>query len=184
MRTFIAIELPEDVRADIFHTFEKFSNLNLIRGKFVEKENLHLTLQFLGELTIEQVEKVKKSLNTIDFNSFYCEAGTIGVFPDENHVKILWVELKSKKDEIHNLHKIIEEKLVQIGIPKENQEFKTHITVARVYVIKDKKTFDEKYFNLRLGKLEFKIENFSLIKSELTPKGPIYRTLEKISLNK
>ncbi len=184
MRTFIAIELPEDTQADIFHTFEKFSKLNLIRGKFVEKENLHLTLKFLGELTLEQVEKVKDSLKKISFESFYCEVGGVGAFPNENHPKVLHVELKSKNNEIKNLHDIIENELIKIGIPKENQEFKSHITVARIYVIKDKKTFAEKFFNIRMGKMEFRIENFSLIKSELTPKGPIYKVLDKFSLKK
>ena len=60
MRTFVAIELPEDVRAKIFHAFEKLKSFNVLRGKFVEKDNLHLTLKFLGELTEKQITDVKK----------------------------------------------------------------------------------------------------------------------------
>ena len=51
MRTFISIELPEQVKKEIFKEFKRLENSGFVVGKFVSKDNLHLTLKFLGTLT-------------------------------------------------------------------------------------------------------------------------------------
>src|SRR3989344_1357871 len=177
MRTFIAIELPEDVKAKIFHAFEKLKESNLVRGKFVEKDNLHLTLKFIGEVPLEKLAS--------KFKNFSCSTGKTGVFPNENHVNSVHIELVSDDDKLNELQKVIEESLVKLGIKKDeknDESFKSHITALRVYVVKNKELFSKKLNNLHIKEIEFDIENFSLIKSELTPQGPIYRTIKKFNL--
>src|SRR3989344_4789394 len=95
MRTFIAIELPEDVKAKIFHAFEKLKESNLVRGKFVEKDNLHLTLKFIGEVPIEKLNEIEKTLENLasKFKNFSCSTGKTPVFPVE-HEKFLNLEAK------------------------------------------------------------------------------------------
>ena len=61
MRAFIAIELPEHVRAKIFHEFETLSKKGVVGGNFVSKDNLHLTLRFLGEISEQKAKDIAKS---------------------------------------------------------------------------------------------------------------------------
>jgi len=176
MRAFISIELPENVKAGIFHTFEKLKGSGFCSGNFVEKNNLHLTLKFLGDISEEDAEKIAQKLSEIDFRKFAAETGEISFFPNEDYVKVIWVELVSK--EIFGIKKIIEEKLSEIGIPKEEREFSSHITVARIKNIKDKVKFAEKIKDLKSEKYFFIIDELSLIKSELTKEGPKYKVLK------
>ncbi len=177
MRCFIAIEIPEHVKAEIFHVFEKIKQSGLVAGNFVEKENLHLTLKFLGELNAEEIAKIKKELFEIEFKKFNAETGSIGFFPNEDYIRTLWVELVG--GEISKIHKKIDDKLFEFGIKKEDKNFSSHMTVARIKSVKDRKMFMQKIKEMKLKKEKFSVDNFSLIKSELTPEGPIYKTLEK-----
>jgi 2'-5' RNA ligase len=96
MRCFVAIDLPEHIKARIFHEIEILKQQGLVSGKFVEKENLHLTLKFLGELTEKQIKDIGEKLSEISFNKFKVSLSEIGVFPDKNFVKVLWVGLETK----------------------------------------------------------------------------------------
>ena len=180
MRTFIAIEIPEKIRAEIFHIFEKINGTNLISGNFVEKDNLHLTLKFLGELTGEQLQKVKEKLSEINFSKFDLETDGIGFFPNENYIRVMWVGLKGAK--LLQLQKIIEDKVYEVGIRKDDKAFSSHLTVARIKNIKNKTLFLEKIKNLRIKEESFSVKNFSLFKSELIENETRYKKIQDFSL--
>jgi 2'-5' RNA ligase len=180
MRAFIAIELPEDLKSDIFKKFEQIEEAGLVGSKFVDKGNLHLTLKFLGDISEEQAEKIQKKLSEIKFKKFEAKFGKIGFFPNENYIKIIWIELIAK--EIIELQGIIEGKLRDIGISQDDKGFTSHITIARVSKLKDKNVFLEKIKKINIKKSEFIVNKFSFIKSELTRERPIYKTLKEFSL--
>ena len=184
MRTFIAIELPENIRKKIFQEFQKLKGLDLIRGKFVEEENLHLTMKFLDEQSDKKIKEIEKMLKEIKFESFECEGGYVGVFPLEGkgNTRIIWVKLIS--DKFKELNKLIEDKLIEIGIPKEANEFKSHVTAVRVYVVKNKKVLPTKLKQINFKGNSFEVKNFSLMSSELTPSGPIYGKIKDFKLGK
>ena len=87
-----------------------------------------------------------------------------------------------KSEKCENLKKLIEEKLHEIGINKDGREFNCHVTVARIKKVKDKKNFLQKIKELHIKKMKFDADKFSLVKSELTPKGPRYKILEEFEL--
>ena len=116
MRCFIAVELPESIKAEIFHKFENLKESGIVSGKFVEKENSHLTLKFLGELTEEQIEDIKKKLSEVKFEKFNAELGNVGFFPNENYIRVIWVEILS--EDVFRLQEEIENKLNEIGAKK------------------------------------------------------------------
>ncbi|MEK6875751.1 MAG: RNA 2',3'-cyclic phosphodiesterase [Nanoarchaeota archaeon] len=184
MRCFIAIELPEHVKARIFHEFEIIKNSGVVIGNFVEKNNLHLTLKFLGDVNEEQILQIKEKLSVIGskFSAFEAETGEFGFFPSEEYIRVLWSEVRDKNNEIRNLNENIESSLNEIGFASENKEFTSHITTARIKLIKNKSIFFEKIKKIKKIKEKFKIKEFVLIKSELTRQGPVYKILEKFSL--
>jgi 2'-5' RNA ligase len=180
MRCFIAIEFPEHVKARIFHKFETLQNQTLFRGKFVEKENLHLTLKFLGEITNKELEKIKKRLNEIKFERFDCHVGKTGFFKNEDHIRVIWVELVSEK--LNELQKRIDEATSEI--PRYSKKFDLHITTARVKSILKKQSLIREVKKIHFKNLDFEITEFFLMKSELFPEGAKHKSIEKFKLKK
>ncbi len=180
MRTFIAVEIPEDLKSKLMHISGILERGGLIKGTFVSKENFHLTLKFLGDLPGEDLEKITNKLNGINFKKFEAKVDKIGVFPSEEYVKVVWIGVISP--ELESLSKKINESLSEIGFPQDVGKFENHLTIARVKSIVNKASFKEKLKNLNVKNEKFSIENFHLIKSELTPKGPIYRKIASFNL--
>ncbi len=180
MRSFISIELPDNVKAYIFHAFEKLKKSKVCKGKFVDKDNLHLTLKFLGKITSEEAEIIKKELEKVDFRQFPVETGKVGFFPNEKFIKVLWIELLSPDFEM--LKKEIDSALKNAGFDQKDKEFFPHLTVARITAVRDKKAFLEKAKELAPKKMFFIVNQFSFRKSILKKKGPEYKTLKDYSM--
>jgi len=180
MRAFIGIELPEKLKSDIFHKFGQIEEAGIVGSKFVEKGNLHLTLKFLGDISEEQAKDIHKKLSEIKFKKFEAKIGKIGFFPNEDYIRVVWIDLIAK--EIFDLQKNIEEKLANLKLPEENKEFQSHITIARVSKLKDKNIFLDKIRRINIKKSSFSVDKFSFIKSELTRQGPIYKIIKEFNL--
>ncbi len=181
MRTFIAIELSKEAKNEIAKLSDKIIKKNIIGARFVEPENFHLTLKFLGEVSEQETEKIKEKLSEIKQKSFDVSLGKLGFFSPK-FVKVLWLELISKKQEINKLQEQVVDKLEEIGFMKEKRSFQTHITIARIKAVVDKQGFLVFLENTEVKNIEFKIKNFKLVKSELTPHGPVYETIKEFYL--
>ena len=168
MRIFIAIDLPEDVKEEI----KKIQNiLPDFSGKKTELQNLHLTLKFLGEIEEDTLEKVKNKLKEIKFKKFKAKLSKIGVF-NENFIKIIWVKLENCDE----LQKEIDKKLADLF--KEEERFMSHVTIARVKSIRNKKKFLEELKKIKTKEVEFEVEEFKLKESRLRDQGSEYKDLE------
>jgi len=174
MRLFIAIKIPENIKDYIVKIQENIDNpINKIR--FVKKEQIHLTLKFLGEVQPNNLEIIKENLKKITFIKFSVNLDNIGVFPSESYIRVIWVGLKPEEP-ILELQRNIDETLKKLF--SEEKNFKTHITLARVKHIENKEIFINKLKNMEIENIKFDINDFKLVKSTLTPKGPIYEDLE------
>lgn len=181
MRCFIAVELPGNIRGKIFHKFEILQRKNLFKGKITEKENLHLTLKFLGEISEEKIKKVQEKLSGIKFEKFSCNIGNPGVFKNEKFIKIIFVELISENNKLEKLQKKISEKLPEFY---EKRKFSSHVTTARVKFVDRslKEKLVQEIEKINFKDLNFEADEFVLMKSELFPQGPRYKILEKFKL--
>ena len=178
MRCFISIDLPSKIKEEITKIEEKVQNLNeMSKLKIVKPENLHITLKFLGELTDNQINKIKQTLKGIKFESFKVKLNSVGVFPSLNYIRVLWVDVLPKK-ELIELQKKIDIILGEQGFRK-NKNFETHITFARVKFIKneEKARFIKEIKEIKVEPFEFEIKDFSLKKSTLTKEGPLYEDI-------
>jgi len=173
MRTFISIDMPEEVKREI----QKIQNsLPKFYGKFIEPENLHLTLKFLGEIDERKVGEIKKKLKKIKLNKFETEIDSVGVF-SEKFIRIIWLYLAN----CEGLQKKIDESLISLF--ESEKRFMSHLTIARVKKINNKYEFFKNLKEIKIPKIKFRVENFKLKKSILTEHKPIYETFEKYNLN-
>ncbi len=177
MRTFVAIEISNE---NVINSIEKFQKEIHFDVKPVQLRNLHFTLQFLGEISGETLQKIIKALHTIKFSNFNVNLKGIGVFPKLKFPRIIWVGTDENGGNLLiQLSKKIQKSLEPLGFFPD-KAFKPHITVFRI----KKKVSDitkelEDYKTMDFGIQE--ITSIKLKKSELTPNGPIYSDLEEIN---
>ena len=177
MRTFVAIEISNE---NVINSIEKFQKEIHFDVKPVQLRNLHFTLQFLGEISGETLQKIIKALHTIKFSNFNVNLKGIGVFPKLKFPRIIWVGTDENGGNLLiQLSKKIQKSLEPLGFFSD-KAFKPHITVFRI----KKKVSDitkelEDYKTMDFGIQE--ITSIKLKKSELTPNGPIYSDLEEIN---
>ncbi|MEM4153044.1 MAG: RNA 2',3'-cyclic phosphodiesterase [Candidatus Pacearchaeota archaeon] len=177
MRCFLAIELPEKAKEELLKIQKELPEAKM---KFVEPENLHLTLKFFGELTDFQVSKVKETLKQIKFEKFKANLGNIGVFPSLSFVRVVWVSLEPSK-KVKELHDLIDVTLRKEKF-SQDKAFESHITLARVKFVRNKEEFVKKLKEIKVKPIEFQIDKFYLKKSTLTKQGPIYETIKEFEL--
>ena len=183
MRAFIAIDVSEEVRDAIVRA-QDFIGTKEAKIKFVERENLHITLKFLGEITQEQAEEIKRVLAEIAKRHKKHEVRVkgIGVFPNPNYVRVIWAGVENDEG-IKAIAQDIERELSKLGF-KKDKEFVAHVTIGRVKFVKDKLGLAMKLKELANEDFgTFRVEAIELKKSTLTPKGPIYETLARFELS-
>jgi len=177
MRLFIAIEMPEEIKEYLIQIQSKIGN-DLAKIKWVNKEQMHLTLKFLGEVEPNGMGKVKKEIEKIKFEPFSVHLDSIGVFPSEDYIRVIWTGL-NPEEKILELQKEIDGKLKKLFNREKN--FKAHITLGRIKFVDDKVKFMDmlKKFVVKSKKID--VDNFKLIKSTLTRHGPVYEEVKGFS---
>lgn len=169
MRVFIAIDLPENIKHYLASLQKK-----LPEGKMSLAKDFHLTLKFLGELTPERVERVKQLLQEVRFEELSAVTTEIGVFPNESHIRVIWIGLEPEND-LLNLQQQIELPLAnEFG---KDKGFKAHLTLARVKFVSDKDKFWQQLMEIKTEKKTFSVKTFKLKESVLNPEGPVYKDL-------
>src|SRR3989344_377176 len=175
MRLFIGIFLSKEILDYLYEVQNKLKkNLN-DKINWAHKSKIHFTLKFLGEVDENKINDVKEKLNKIKFKPFKVKLDKIGVFPNENYIKVIWVDLNPKGKVIELQQKIDSELL---DLSSKDQEFKVHLTLARVKFIKNKEEF-KKNLKIDIEEKEFEIKEFCLVKSTLGKDGPKYEILER-----
>ncbi len=176
MRTFIGIPIPPDVSEKIYEFSHQLKNFghNL---KLVEKENLHITIKFLGEVDKTRIEEIKEILHALsEHEQFPISIESLGAFPSFNFLRVLWVGIVKNNEKLVNLMKNTDKLLNKIGFLPE-KDYIPHVTIARFKNRPSKKLLDflMSHKNLYFG--EMVVENVVLYKSTLTKNGPIYSKL-------
>jgi len=172
MRTFVAIEVSDK---DVLNSIYKIQSELNIKAKPVELHNMHFTVQFLGEVSEEMIEKISDALNSIEFSSFSISFASIGVFPKPNFPRVIWIGTNDGVNELEKLAEMIRFKLSHLGFSPD-KKFKPHVTIFRVKnKIEDLSSKLEKFSSCSFGKQL--VSEIKLKKSELTSTGPIYTDL-------
>jgi len=180
VRCFTNIELNEEQRANIV---ELITQLKPAGGKvkWVEPENLHLTLNFFGEVLPSQVEQLKNEFEQAltSENGFQVSLKGVGAFPNFDYPRVFWVGVEKGAEEARNISKKLSESIT-VGL-KDKKKFHPHITIGRVKfselaLINKLKEFESADFG------ESTVTKVNIKKSELTPQGAVYEIIKEIPL--
>lgn len=186
LRTFIALDLGKPVRDKAIALQESLARAG---GdvKWVEAENLHVTLLFLGEVDNRDVVSVCRAVAECCQQQavFPMSVETLGAFPNLRRPRTVWIGVGEGAAEVVALHDALEEKLLELGCyRREQRQFTPHVTLGRVK--RDDSPTDElaglmaRKANWQGG--ETSVREVLVMSSELTSEGPIYTVLSRARL--
>lgn len=189
MRLFIALVLPERVKKILARVqAELRQSLPLTQIKWVEPENFHQTLIFLGEVPEARLEEVKQILTQIQLEPMKLSLKKLGFFPDQHRPRVIWVGLKGELEKLSAcFHRL------RLALNRANFDFDTrfasHITLGRVRFGRGKVVFNQTIIEkinqiLKEKNLNFIADQIVLFQSQLRPRGPIYTPLLRLKLRK
>lgn len=169
IRSFFGIPIPEDVRKEIYKIITELKR-DLKNVKWVEEENLHITLKFLGNIEEKKIEEIREEVKKFlkDIKPFEVQLQDFGVFPSKTRARVLWIGMGSGKENVAQLNQRIEESMERIGFKREKREFSPHLTIGRI------RNPSPLSLNISYQSRCFKVNKFILYKSELSEKGPKY----------
>ncbi|MBE9390515.1 RNA 2',3'-cyclic phosphodiesterase [Fervidicoccus fontis] len=177
VRTFVAIEVNDpNVVSKIINIEEQMLSLK-VPMKVVEKENLHITLAFIGEISEDTLQDAIEAIKEIEHTKIKAKLKGIGAFPNSNSPRVVWIGVDDKASiSIMELYKKVSSSLVAHKVPFEREkDFTPHLTIARIKGrenIKRLASFINEFSSIEIGEVVF--DKLKLKKSTLTPKGPIY----------
>lgn len=135
MRLFTAIDIPEDVRANLRALLARWKPLAPIHWSPVR--NLHITTKFIGEWPEARIDEIKTALSAIPCKGpIEIEVRGLGWFPNDRRPRVLWVGIREAGEgageRLMNLVRATEQALAALGVPVEERPFAPHLTLARI----------------------------------------------------
>ena len=184
IRTFIAVEIPANIRQKLAEVSDELSRLG-VDAKWVPKENFHITLKFLGNVKAELIANVSEVVKSVvdQTSSFDIALAGLGAFPRLSRPSVVWVGISEGTSEIKSLAEHIDSKLVNLGFEREARPFSGHVTLARIRTLKNIDKLREKIEILKdqyIG--AFGVKSVVVMKSDLQRTGPIYTPISEFEL--
>ncbi len=184
MRTFIAIELEENIKTNLSEFLKKL-DMGTKGIRWVKSQGMHLTLKFLGEITEKKACQVRAVLDQSikDYPPFSLSLKGTGAFPSRSKFpRVLWVGV-DHNETLHKIQTRLENEMEKLHFPKEKREFHPHLTLGRIkkpqnlgpvlnlFQQQEKKDF---------GKMN--VEKITFFQSILKPTGAEYSILSEHKL--
>jgi 2'-5' RNA ligase len=188
LRCFIAVELPEEIKAGLSRLQAKLKP-NQCPVKWVDPYSSHLTLKFLGNVNLDMTGQISEAMAEAaqGVSALQLEIKGLGVFPNLRRVQVIWVGVSGDLDKLLQLQKRLETNLARLGFAPEARAFTPHLTLGRV---RDQASGDERQ---KLGELiagtrfeagyALPVEAINLMRSQLTREGAIYSRISSAELH-
>jgi 2'-5' RNA ligase len=148
--------------------------------KFVEPQNIHVTMRFLGDISPGMVDKIHEAMKNVKFTPFSIRLQGLGVFPSLNYPRVVWAGMTEGVEQLKSIFTQLEPQIRALGFAADAYGFSPHLTIARVRSGVNKQHLAELIMNK--SDYEFgaiKAACLRLKRSQLSPKGPTYSTLRE-----
>jgi 2'-5' RNA ligase len=169
-RLFVAVDLPETVKKSI-----KDICTGLPDARWVDIQQLHLTLRFIGEADERLFNAINTCLAEISETTFTLALQGVGCFPPKRPPRVLWIGIEKNETLIRLAEKTEIALVEKTGIEPEQRKFSPHITIARFRESSPAKVADYLARNSSFRTETFRVEAFHLYSSTLTPAGAQHR---------
>jgi 2'-5' RNA ligase len=183
IRAFIAINLSEEVHHGLEQVLQDLkSRLPDGAVRWVPAKNIHLTIKFLGDVSVASLEMLKTMLRAeaARHQQFEFSVGGIGAFPSPRRPRVIWVGVEAPS-ELSGLQRGVETEMARLGYAPEERPFSPHLTIGRVTRNADPNELHQLSGVLEAYKVGFlgvtRVQAIHLFQSDLQPSGAIYTRL-------
>jgi 2'-5' RNA ligase len=181
LRLFTAITFREEIKTSLYHTIEELKKYST-GGSFTIRENLHLTLNFIGETN--RPESVKEAMDQavlkVNAHSFALDIGGFGRFK-RREGDIYWVGIKEERT-LWSLQKELVKKLEEAGFTLDDRDFTPHLTLGRKVSVNE--GFTVKMMEDIIPPMTMEVTKISLMKSERIEGKLVYTEIYHTDLAK
>ncbi len=185
MRTFFCLELPKSLKREIRETVNSIDSPAYV--KWVSRENLHITLKFLGDVNRKEVPEIKRKAkkSSARISPFGMTIDKLSGFPNPGFPKVIWFGSGSPPGEIFRLQEDLESRLEDLGFEKEKRDYVPHVTLGRT---KDENETKIEQLGAELKSLGLEtnwtdsVDQLTLMESTLKPHGPEYDPVFRLNL--
>ena len=182
-RLFLALPLPDPIRAAAVALMEPAEARDL---RWTPPAQLHVTLRFLGDTPVAQIEPLAARLAEVRVEPFILPLEGAGAFPSKAAPRVLWLGLGAGHPRLHQLRQRIDDLAIAAGIEADLRTFHPHLTLARCAATPAGANAAAQWLKARLDYAgpAFRVDAFELCASELHPAGAVHRTLRRFALAK
>jgi len=146
--------------------------------KWVEEENLHLTIKFFGETPEEKIPAIEDALSGIHLPPFDFEIGNLKFFGSRYNPRVLFLEALNAES-FRSLTTLVNQQILPLGYEPDRQNFVPHLTLGRIKKVSDKKYFQQVITSSSGQVIQTQhVSEFYLFESVLHYSGPEYRELK------
>lgn len=183
IRAFIALDLSNEIYQRLERVIDDLqSQLNGVPVRWVPIDNIHLTLKFLGNVSVANLEVLKKLLKVeaVSHEPFEISVGDLGAFPSARRPRVIWTGVQAPPN-LNLLQRGIEAETARLGYAPEERPFSPHLTLGRVSRnanSQDIRQISEVLEKQKVGYLgAARIQSVHLFRSDLKPGGAVYTRL-------
>jgi RNA 2',3'-cyclic 3'-phosphodiesterase len=184
VRTFIAVLLRTDLKNKISVVQKQFIKA-APEVKWVDEENFHVTLKFLGDVDTERLGEICAALESAvsEEEAFSMQVACAGAFPSLSRPRVVWIGLQTGVERLSQIAAKIESELERVGFPKEERRFSAHVTIGRVRPDRPFGALAKAIEEAEVGEIgEARVDSIAVMKSDLCREGPVYSVLKEIRL--
>lgn len=187
IRAFIAVELPDAVRAALSASQGRLGAKQHPYVKWVDPGGIHLTLKFLGNIDADKVSPITEAIAGAaqGVSPFRLQLGGLGAFPNPRRPNVIWVAVTGDVERLASLQRGIDRFLVPLGFSPESRLFTPHLTLGRLRErasASERESIGESLTTAKPDEVPFQAGEVSLMRSTLTPSGAIYSRLSSVLL--
>jgi 2'-5' RNA ligase len=188
-RTFIAVRFSDEVISALGNIQARLKAALGSRSKikWVEPKNIHLTLQFLGDVGVEVLGEMA-GLLSVAFSGnppFEVSLHGLGTFPSAQKPRVVWAGMVAGVLELEAVSDAVHQVTGEFGFRREKRPFKPHVTLGRIRDPRKSGNISEALKEIReVGVGSCQIDVVHLVASELRPQGPVYTTLDSFPLGR
>ncbi|MBD3247861.1 RNA 2',3'-cyclic phosphodiesterase [Candidatus Falkowbacteria bacterium] len=181
-RVFIALPVPKRIEQRLIDIQKNIKVSERASIKWVEEGNFHITLEFLGEIGDQEIERAKEALKMIvdNYPRFELSLVKVDAFPSLKKAGVLVVKVDDAEGVGLQLRQDIHKQLKELGLSDNGRRWKPHLTLGRAKKLLKLSQLSE----MGIEDTSWMVKELVLYESFLTRSGPIYKVLAKYDLNK